>query len=107
VSFLSSLVVTFFIALGVELGGSLLGGLGAVLTHHPPLHTALELADRLKIWALVTALGGTFEAIKTLEISFLGWQPASIGKQVFLILAAFVGAHLGFLLMVYITGGKG
>jgi len=65
--YLSTLVLTFCVALGVNLGGSLLGSLGALITRRPPLHTMMELSAELKIWALVAALGGTFSIIKVFE----------------------------------------
>ncbi len=100
------LVTTFFIALGVILGGSTLGGLaGFAFNNQPPFYTLLELAEKLKIWALVTALGGTFPALKAIELGFLSGQPAEIIKQLLLIMGAFGGAHLGLLLLKYFSGG--
>lgn len=106
-SIYSTLITTFFIALGVILGGSTLGALAAFLsTQQPPLYTMLELAEKLKIWALVAALGGSFGAFKAIEIGFLSGQPAEIFKQLALITSAFSGAHLGYLLLKYSLGGN-
>ena len=55
---LTTLVTTFFIALGVILGGSVLGAVAGFLSAgQPPFYSIVELAERLKIWALVSALG--------------------------------------------------
>ena len=95
-----TLLLTFCVALGVNLGGSLMGSLGAALLHRPPLKTMLELADELKIWALVAALGGTFGVIRTFEAGVLGKQFINLGKQLLIIGSAFLGAHLGYLIII-------
>lgn len=104
--FLDTLTINAFISFGVILGGTLIGSLGAVFTGQAPGHSMIELADKLKIWALVSALGGTFDALKAIETGFLGMQINTVAKQVLMILAAFVGAHTGYLLILYLTGGK-
>ena len=102
-----ALGTTFLIALGVILGGSTLGSLGSVIfERQPPFHTLMELAEKLKIWALVTALGGTFTPFKAIELGFLSGQPAEIFKQLALIICAFGGAHIGYLLLKYSYGGN-
>ena len=102
----SAVLTTFLISLGVILGGTLMGSLGSYLTQGPPAYLALELAEQLKIWALVTALGGTFAPLKALEVSFLSWQPGDLYKQLLLIFSAFFGAQGGYLLLKYIAGGR-
>ncbi|MDW7649869.1 MAG: YtrH family sporulation protein [Bacillota bacterium] len=101
-----TLTLNAFISFGVILGGTLIGSLGAVFTGHAPGHSMVELAAKLKIWALVTALGGTFDTLKAIEAGFLGMQVNAVAKQVLLILSAFIGAHTGYLLILYLTGGK-
>lgn len=101
-----TLATNFFIALGVLLGGSLLGGLGSFLSGgDPPFYSVLELAQKLKIWALVTALGGSFPTFKAIELGFLSGQPAELFKQVALVLSAFAGAQAGHLLLKYLLEG--
>jgi hypothetical protein len=87
--FLPGLILTFCVALGVNLGGSLMGTLGAIFTHRPPLKTMLELAVELKIWALVAAPGETFGVIKTFEAGVFGKQFTGLVKQLFMIGGAF------------------
>lgn len=103
---LPTLITNFFIALGVLLGGSIVGGLGSFLfSGDPPFYTVLELAQKMKIWALVTALGGSFPTFKAIEIGFLTGQPAELFKQIAMVLSAFAGAQAGFLLLKYLLEG--
>lgn len=98
--FLVTLVLTFCVALGVNLGGSLVGSLGAALLNRPPLKTMQELAVELKIWALAAALGGTFGVIKTFEAGVMGRHFAYLTKQLFIVGSAFLGAHIGYLIIM-------
>ena len=103
----ATLVTTFFIVLGVILGGSILGSVAGFLSAgQPPFYGIVELAERLKIWALVTALGGSFTAFRVIEIGFLSGQPAEIIKQLALIVCAFGGSHLGYVLLKSCFGGN-
>lgn len=103
---IETLTLNAFISLGVILGGSLIGSLGAVFYGRPPGHIIVELAGKLKIWALVAAMGGTFDALKAIEAGFLGLQINTVIKQLLLILFSFAGAHTGYLLIIYLAGGK-
>ena len=102
--YLSTLVLTFCVALGVNLGGSLLGSLGALITRRPPLHTMMELSAELKIWALVTAIGGTFDAITAIEKGFFGEYYGEMVKHFLYIASAFLGAHSASLLIYWMIG---
>lgn len=104
--FLATLLLTFCVALGVNLGGSLIGSLGAALIHRPPLKTMLELADELKIWALVAAVGGTFGVIRTFEAGVLGKQFFDLIKQLLIIGSAFLGAQLGYQIIMSLGSGR-
>ncbi len=104
--FWQTLILTFCVALGVNLGGSFMGALGAIVTNRPPLKTMLELSGELKIWALVAALGGTFAVIKIFEAGFFGKQFFDLTRQLLLICSAFLGAHLGYLIISYLGGSK-
>jgi hypothetical protein len=103
---LETLTLNAFIALGVILGGALVGSLGAVFYGQSPGHIIIELAGKLKIWALVAAMGGTFDTLRAIEAGFLGLQVNTVIKQLLLILSSFIGAHAGYLLLVYLAGGK-
>ena len=100
------LVITFCIALGVVTGGSLVGALGALAWGETPLTTLLELAGRLKIWGMVAALGGTFDSIRNLESGFFQGQLRLVARQSLFIATAFLGAHLGFLLIRMVCGRR-
>ncbi|MHB1126736.1 MAG: YtrH family sporulation protein, partial [Bacillota bacterium] len=59
-SFGPRMFLVFFVALGVVLGAALVGSLAAVLVGEPPIRTMTRLAQEIKIWAIVAAIGGTF-----------------------------------------------
>jgi hypothetical protein len=82
----------------------MMGSLGAVLLHRPPLKTMVELSGELKVWALVAALGGTFGIIRTFEAGVLGKQFIGLLKQLLIIGSAFSGAHLGYLIIKSLGG---
>lgn len=93
--FLSKAVLDFFIALGIVLGGSMLGGIGAVVSLQPPTQTMLDIADRIKIWALAAAVGGTIDPMRVIESNMLGGNLSPAIKQILFLLSAFLGAHMG------------
>ncbi|GAB6934553.1 MAG: YtrH family sporulation protein [Calditerricola sp.] len=106
--FVSTAVLYFFVAFGVLVGGASVGGLGALLVNLPPLHTMLSLAEKLKIWALVAAVGGTFDVIKHIESGVTDGNLSSVLiKQVLLLSSAFAGAYCGTLLLHWIAKGEG
>lgn len=96
----------FFIALGVVLGGSFIGSIGGVLIHQSPIKIMAEIADDLKLWAIISAIGGTFTNLRMLEGVFLKGDLLVIIQQFFLLLSAFLGAQLGHWLIIVICGGK-
>ncbi len=104
--FLETVIMDFFIAFGVILGGCLIGGIGAFLAGEPPLHWMWQLADRLKIWALVAAIGGTFDAITAIERGFFSGSHGDIIKQLLFICSAFLGAYIGSVLVKSMIGGQ-
>ena len=67
---IEELVLTFFIALGVVLGGAISGSLGASLVNRYPQETMLTLARQIKVWAILVALGAPF-------LPFTPWKPVS------------------------------
>jgi hypothetical protein len=102
-SFSAELALTFSLALGVVLGGSLFGAIGGLLASYPA-RTMWRLAGDLKLWAVVTALGGDFETFQRLEQGILRGQFLDLGKQLLLLAAAFAGAHFGALLVLAASG---
>ena len=103
--FISTVILDFFVALGIVLGGSIIGALGAVLTHRAPMTTMVYLADQLKIWALVAALGGTMDTLKVFDTGlFGGAQAVVVIKQFGYLVSAFLGCNVGYYLVKWIVG---
>ncbi|ABS74987.1 MULTISPECIES: YtrH family sporulation protein [Bacillus] len=101
--FMANFISSYFIALGVLLGGALIGGLGAYLSGEPPLTAITKLANRLKIWALVAAIGGTFDAVYSFERGLFEGNTRDIFKQLLLIISAMGGAQTGWLIISWLT----
>lgn len=83
-----------------------MGSLGAALGKSPPMNTMVEIAGKMKIWALVTALGGTFSIIEAFESGLIGGHPGQLLQQFVFLCSAFAGAHMGYLLITNIAGGR-
>ncbi|WP_232700116.1 YtrH family sporulation protein [Brevibacillus daliensis] len=107
---MAQVILTFCVAYGIVIGGTLLGGIGAFLTAFitakPPFDVMYDLATQLKIMGLVGALGGTFDSFLQIEKLFVGnFTPVIL--QLIYIFAAFLGAHLGTISMQWLTQGSG
>jgi len=102
-AFVPTFFNSFFIALGVLLGGSLIGGLSAFLTGSPPLTEIYRLSNSLRIWAIVAAIGGTFDAVYNFERGLLQGETRDLFKQFLLILSALGGAQTGSLIINWLT----
>jgi hypothetical protein len=70
-SFFPAFFNSYFIAFGVLLGGSLLGGLAAFITGEPLLTEIANIAGRVRIWAIIAAIGGTFDTVYSFEKGFI------------------------------------
>lgn len=104
--FANELLLSFFVGLGVVLGGTIFGALATLFTGRLPLSTMLMLAERLKLWGVIAALGGTFAIIRGIETTLAEGQLAALGKQLLFILSAYAGAHFGYLIILYLTKGE-
>ncbi len=62
-----------------------------------------QLSKSLKIWAIVAAIGGTFDAINHFERSFLGGSFIEVFNQIIYIIAALLGANTGQVIIQWIT----
>lgn len=106
-SFMVTIILNFFVAFGVILGGCFLGGLGAFLTGEPPMNWMGEVfAEKLKIWAVVAAIGGTVDTLSAIERGFFDGAHGVIIKHFLFILSAFLGAHAGTQLIKWLIGGE-
>ncbi len=85
----------FLIAFGIVLGGALLAGVGSVLMWTPPKEKMMQVAEHLKIWALVAAVGGTIDPIRVIESNMLGGYLSPAMQQIGYIMFGFLGAHIG------------
>lgn len=103
----SNLIMDFCVALGIVIGGALCGGIAALWAGQQPMATMDRLASQLKIWALVATLGGAMDTLRKFEAGVLERQITPIGKQFTYLVAAFVGAHLGYLVVHWMTGDGG
>lgn len=101
--FFVKLPLIFFTALGMIIGGAFIGSLAAAFSGHGPLRTMSQLAKDLKIWAAVAAIGGTFGSLQTLEAGLLEGELKLVVKQLGFILAAFAGAHVGYILVIALS----
>lgn len=102
-AFFPAFINTYFISLGVLLGGSLIGGLGAFFTGQAPLTIMYRLSDSLRIWAIIAAIGGTFDTVYSFERGLFNGETKDIIKQFLWILAALGGAKTGALLIYWLT----
>jgi hypothetical protein len=102
--FLGTIILDFFVAFGVVVGGSLLGGLGAFVIGQPPMHMMKDLAVKLKIWAVVAAIGGTVDTLSVIERGFFEGAHGEIFKQIIFIFSALLGAYTGSFLVKWFVG---
>jgi hypothetical protein len=105
-SFLMKAILDFFIAFGIVMGGALIGGIGAVVSLQPPTQTMLDVSDRIKIWALAAAVGGTIDPMRVIESNFFDGNLSPAIKQILYLLCAFLGAHMGSELVKWVCGGS-
>lgn len=103
--FFAAFIHCFFIAFGVIMGGSLIGSLGHFATGDAPLTSMGRIADRLRIWGIVAAIGGTFDAIANFEKGLFDGSTMDIFKQILLILSAMGGVKTAIVLIEWLTQG--
>jgi hypothetical protein len=102
--FVSTIVLYFFVAFGIILGGCIIGAIGMTLTGKPPFLSMHQLSRSLKIWAIVAAIGGTFDTINHFERNFIGGGSfVEIINQIIYIIAALLGANTGETVIHWIT----
>ncbi|WP_275577019.1 YtrH family sporulation protein [Thalassobacillus pellis] len=99
---LISMIHCFFIAFGVIVGGAFLGSLGSLLTGEPPYTSMVRIAKSLRIWAIVAAIGGTFDTIARFEKGILDGSTFDLFKQIMLIISAMGGVKAALLFFEWI-----
>jgi len=104
--FIFTIFLDFFVAMGVVIGGSFFGALISLLLGQPPIHTLRVLAEQLKIWGLVAALGGTFDSFRILESGVFEGEINILIKQILYIGSAILGAHIAYLLIQWLIEGE-
>lgn len=103
---LHDIALTFFTALGVVLGGSIIGSLATLVSLDSPVHTMLVIAKPIKLWAMVVALGGTFPTIQALDSGIWTGEVRLILQHLALIVSGFLGASIGYWLVMIVAGGE-
>ncbi|RJX41496.1 sporulation protein [Paenibacillus pinisoli] len=103
--FLSKAGMDFFIAFGIVIGGAMLAGVGSVFMLMPPATVMLDTALRLKIWAIVAAIGGSIDPVRVIESNISLGHLSPVAQQICFILFAFLGAHMATELVRLICKG--
>ncbi|MGE8206329.1 YtrH family sporulation protein [Heyndrickxia sp. NPDC080065] len=94
---------SFFIAFGVMIGGTLIGGLASFITGELLLTQIDRISKGLRIWAIIAAIGGTFDTVYSFERGFLNGETKDLFKQFLLILSAMGGANTAALIIAWLT----
>lgn len=101
--FFAAFIHCFFIAFGVVVGGTVIGSIGSFLTGEAPLTAMTRIAQSLKIWAIVAAIGGTFDAINNFQRGLIDGTTMDLFKQVLIIVSAMAGVKTALLLINWFT----
>ncbi|KHE72404.1 YtrH family sporulation protein [Halobacillus sp. BBL2006] len=101
-----SMIQCFFIAFGVIVGGTIIGSIGSYMTGEAPLTAMFRIAKSLRIWAIVAAIGGTFDAISNFEKGIFDGSTFDIFKQVMMIVSAMGGVKTALLLFEWLLGDE-
>ncbi|MCY0908647.1 MAG: sporulation protein [Sulfobacillus thermotolerans] len=92
----------FFLALGVTIGGGLLGSFGLWLAGKGPQDPA-QAAYRIRIWAVAIAIGGTLTALENLERGVFARALPAIVRDGVAIVTAYLGAQTGYWLLTWLV----
>lgn len=105
--FYSQATMDFFIAFGVVLGAAMLAGMASFFIWQQPQQTMLDIAGRIKIWAVVVAIGGSIDPIRVIESHVMEGYLSPAIQQIAYILCAFLGAHLATELIHWLCRNAG
>lgn len=98
------LVTVFFVAAGVVLGGSFIGGIAALYTKESPFKVMWDISQRLKLYAVISSIGGTFTNLRILEGGVFQGEFSIILQQVLVLLSGFLGSYFGVWIIKVLTG---
>ncbi len=102
---INRMVTVFFIALGVVIGGTFIGGLAAFITKESPIKMMDDISQRIKLYAVVSSIGGTFKNLRLLEGSIFQGELSVVFQQALVLLIGFIGANIGVFIIKGLTGG--
>lgn len=100
--FFATFIHCYFIAFGVVIGGAIIGSIGEFATGDAPLSAIGTIAKKLRIWAIVAAIGGTFDAISNFERGLLDGSTIDLVKQGLFILSAMGGVKTAIVLLEWL-----
>ncbi len=92
-----------FLAMGVTLGGGLIGAFGSWMVSQGP-GDPVTTAYRIRIWAVAIAIGGTLTAFENLERGLASRALPMLLADSFGIIAAYFGAQWGYWLIRWLVG---
>lgn len=95
---LRALMPPFMTALGVTIGGALVGGLGQWIVGEAAPDYA-GLAFQIRIWAVAVAIGGAMTALENLEREFMSRGLFGLFRDLAVAGIAYLGAQLAYLLI--------
>jgi hypothetical protein len=100
----ASLLGSFLLAMGVTIGGSLSGAAASLLTGGHPMDRLQYLADELRLWGILVGLSGSFNPLRNLSQGLLDLELKLLARQGVVLLAALLGAHVAYLLLLRVAG---
>ncbi len=80
-----------------------IGSIGAFASGEPPLTSIARIAKSLRIWAIVAAIGGTFDVISNFERGIMQGSTIDIVKQILIIVTAMGGVQVALLVIEWFT----
>lgn len=97
-------ITVFFVALGVVIGGTLIGGVAAIYTRESPLKLMSDISQRIKVYAVVSSIGGALRNLRMMEGSVFQGEILLLFQQVIVIVIGFIGANIGVWIIRAIIG---
>lgn len=100
--FIATIIQCFFIAFGIVIGGAIIGSIGSFFTGEAPITAMSRIARGLRIWAIVSAIGGTFDAIANFERGVIDGATIDVVKQILLIISAMGGVKAAIIVLQWL-----